>query len=239
MDYSKKSKSELSALCRERNIKSITGKNLATLISMLNDYDESKLCEEFTNKNTILLTPSLDKDAVTSSDKDVLLAKYWKKTKAFKAIQKKETQFKYYKRMKSCKEVLQLVNLDSKPFGSESEKIIQEIFCLGPRTSSQNDGTRLNKKIEIKTARYWAGKDDCIWQHLEPDYDYEFALFILLDFHGWKVWGIKKSFLMGEMRDKKIVTYQGKQGWWVKKSAIVSYLTPIQNISELDAFIQT
>ena len=44
---------------------------------------------------------------------------------------------------------------------------------------------------------------------------------------------------MGEIRDKKIVTFQGKQGWWVRKSAIVSHLNPIKNISELDAFIQS
>jgi hypothetical protein len=174
-----------------------------------------------------------------STTEDVLSANYWKNTKTFKSIKDKETQIKYYKRMKSCEEVLQLVDLESKPFGSESEKIIQEIFKLGPRTSSQNDGTRNGKKIEIKSARYWAGKDDCVWQHLEPDHDYEYVLFALLDFQGWKVWGIKKSLLMGEMREKKIVTFQGKQGWWVRKSAIVSYLTPIKNIIELDAFIQS
>ena len=43
---------------------------------------------------------------------------------------------------------------------------------------------------------------------------------------------------MGEMRDKKIVTFQGKQGWWVTKNEILPYLTPIKNISELDSFIQ-
>jgi hypothetical protein len=168
---------------------------------------------------------------------DILSATHWKDTKTFKSIKDKETQIKYYKRMNSCEEVLQLVDLESKPFGSESEKIIQEIFNLGPRTSSQNDGTRNGKKIEIKSARYWAGKDDCVWQHLEPEHDYEFALFVLLDFQGWKVWGIKKSLLMGELRDKKIVTFQGKQGWWVRKSAILLYLTPINSVSELDAFI--
>lgn len=179
------------------------------------------------------------KDDTKSNTDDILCVDYWKNTKTFKLIKDKETQIKYYKRMNSCEEVLQLVDLESKPFGSEAEKIIQEIFKLGPRTSSQNDGTRNGKKIEIKSARYWAGKDDCIWQHLEPDHDYEFALFTLLDFNGWKVWGIKKSFLMGELRDKKIITFQGKQGWWVRKSAVLSYLTPIHNISELDIFIQS
>lgn len=176
---------------------------------------------------------------MTKLEEDILSVNYWKNTKTFTSIKDKETQIKYYKRMNSCEEVLQLVDLESKPFGTESEKIIQEIFKLDPRTSTQNDGTRKGKKIEIKSARYWAGKDNCVWQHLEPDHDYEYVLFVLLDFQGWKVWGMKKSFLMGEMREKKIVTFQGKQGWWVRKSAIISYLTPIKNIADLDVFIQS
>jgi len=170
---------------------------------------------------------------------DILSVNYWKNTRTFKAISEKETQIKFYKKMKSCDEVLQLVSLESKPFGSESEKIIAEIFKLDPRTSSQNDGTRNGKKIEIKSARYWAGVDNCRWQHLELDHDYEFVMFTLLDFHGWKVWIIKKSLLMGEMREKKIVTSQGKQGYWVKKSDILPYLTPISNVTDLDLFIQS
>jgi len=168
---------------------------------------------------------------------DILLCNHWKNTKTFKSIKDKETQIKYYKRMNASAEVLQLVELESKPFGSESEKIISEIFHLGARTSTQNDGTLNGKKIEIKSARYWAGKDDCVWQHLEPDHDYEYALLVILDFQGWKVWCIKKSLLMGEMREKKIVTFQGKQGWWTKKSNILPYLTSIKTIAELNAFV--
>lgn len=169
---------------------------------------------------------------------DILSCENWKNTKTFTSIKDKETQIKYYKRMNASPEVLQLVDLESKPFGSESEKIISEIFGLGPRTSSENDGTLNGKKIEIKSARYWAGKDDCRWQHLEPDHDYEYALLAILDFKGWKIWCIKKSLLMGEMRDKKIVTFQGKQGWWTTKSAILPYLTPINTIKELQEFVQ-
>ena len=167
---------------------------------------------------------------------DPLLSEYWKNTAAFTTIQEKETQIKHYKRMNASTEVLQLVELESKPFGSVCEKIISELFGLGPRTSSQNDATLNGKKIEIKTARYWAGKDDCMWQHLEPDHDYDYALFVLLNFHGWKVWCIKKTDLM-DLRGK-IVTFQGKQGWWTRKSAILPYLTPIHTLSQLHAFIQ-
>jgi len=120
------------------------------------------------------------------------------------------------------------------------------------------------KKIEIKAARYWIGGcgdggsgggggggsggggsggggggsgGDCCWQHFEPEHDYDYVLLALLDFHEWVLWAIPKSLLMGEMREKKIVTCQGKQGWWVKKSDILPYLTPIHSVTELDAFI--
>ena len=167
----------------------------------------------------------------------ILISNHWENTNAYKSLRDKETQIKYYKRNGACESVLQLVDLESKPFGSVSESILREIFNMNARTSSQNDGTRNGKKIEIKAARYWAGKDDCRWQHLEPDHDYEYAMFALLDFHGWKVWMIKKTVLMGELRDKKIVTFQGKQGWWTTKSDILEYLTPIHSIADLDAFI--
>ncbi len=176
---------------------------------------------------------------------DVLSVNHWKNTKTFKSIKDKETQTQYYKRMNASAEVLQLVELESKPFGTVGEIMLSEIFGMGPRTSTQNDGTLNEKKIEIKCARYWAGKDNCVWQHLEPEHDYEYAMFALLDFQGWKVWGIKKSLLMGsEMRNiemtkksKKPVNFQGKQGWWTKKSAILPYLTPIKTIAELQAFV--
>jgi hypothetical protein len=167
---------------------------------------------------------------------DILSCNHWKHAASFTSIQDKETQIKYYRTKGASPEVLQLVELESKPFGSQSEKIISEIFQLGPRTCSQNDATLNGKKIEIKSARYWAGKDECVWQHLEPDHDYEYALFALLDFHSWKIWCIQKSILM-ELRDKKIVTFQGKQGWWTRKSAILPYLTAIHTIAELQAFV--
>lgn len=169
-----------------------------------------------------------------TSNQDILSSNYWKYTKAYKELMDTESQLQYYTRMQASEDVLRIVGVESKRFGSIAEKIICEIFKLGPRTSSQNDGVKNNKKIEIKCARYWGGKDNCKWQHLEPDHDYEYVLFGLLDFHSWKIWGIKKSVLMGEMREKKIVTYQGKQGWWCEKNKIIDYLTPINNNNDLD-----
>jgi hypothetical protein len=171
------------------------------------------------------------------NDSNILTIQSWKNNREFQAIYDKESQAQYYKKMNAAPEVLQLVELESKKFGTISEKLLCNVLGLGPRTSSQNDGTFHGKKIEIKCARYWAGQDDCKWQHLEPDHDYEYALFGLLDFHGWKLWMIQKSLLMGELREKKIVTFQGKQGWWTRKSEILPYLTEITSVADLETFV--
>ena len=161
----------------------------------------------------------------------------WKHTKAFVQNKRRETQTQYYVRMNAAPEVIELVSLDSKPFGTVGEQILAEVFKMAARTSSQNDGVFEGHKCEIKCARYWAGKDECRWQHLEPEHDYDFAMLALLDFHKWNVWCITKAQLMGELREKKVVTFQGKQGWWTLKSAVMPYLTPIHGLECLRKFV--
>jgi hypothetical protein len=169
----------------------------------------------------------------------LLSVDHWKHTKAFTHNARRETQTQYYVRMSAAPEVIEMVSLDSKPFGSVSETMMAELFQMAPRTSTQNDGVFEGHKCEIKCARHWAGKDDCRWQHLEPEHDYDFAMLALLDFHEWKVWCISKTLLMGELREKKVVTFQGKQGWWTLKSAIMPYLTPIHGLDCLRKFVST
>jgi len=50
---------------------------------------------------------------------------------------------------------------------------------------------------------------------------------------------VTKAQLMGELREKKVVTFQGKQGWWTIKSAIMPYLTPIHGLECLRKFVST
>lgn len=155
--------------------------------------------------------------------------------KSYKKMSKKVNQLDYYISKNAAAQILKLVALGNKAFGGEAEGIVREVFALGPRTSSQNDATYGARKIEIKSARYWC-KDDCKWQHLEPEHDYDLVLFVLVDFQELKVWAINKSLLMGELREKKVVTFQGKQGWWTTKSAILPYLTPIHTPADLLPF---
>ena len=197
-----------------------------------------KLAKAIGESIKTVLEPNCSNETV-HNEHNILSVEYWKHTNSFKNIQEKETQLKYYRNMGSTDEIMQLVELESKPFGSEMEKILKEILKMDNRTSAQNDATKYNKKIEIKSARYWSGKDDCIWQHIEPDHDYEYVLFSLLDFNDIKIWCMKKEYLFGDMKNKKILTFQGKQGYWVKKSEIIQFLTPIRNIQEFDYFISS
>jgi hypothetical protein len=177
---------------------------------------------------------------IPNNSEQLLSVNNWKHTKAFiNKNTRRETQTQHYVKMNAAPEVLELVNLDSKPFGSVSELILGELFQMTPRTSSQHDGIFEGHKCEIKCARYWAGKDECRWQHMEPDHDYEFAMLALLDFQEWKVWCVSKAHLMGELREKKVVTFQGKQGWWTLKSAIMPHLTPIHGLECLRKFVST
>jgi hypothetical protein len=181
--------------------------------------------------------PSVPLPSVPLPSVPLLSVDHWKHTKAFNNNTRRETQTQYYVRMNAAPAVVELVSLDSKPFGSVSELILAELFQMTPRTSSQHDGIFQGHKCEIKCARHWAGKNDCRWQHLEPDHDYEFAMLALLDFHEWKVWCVTKAQLMGELREKKVVTFQGKQGWWTLKSAIMPHLTPIHGLECLRKFV--
>lgn len=212
------------------------------MIDNIDYYQEDiKIYPSKNKRSRLLVEKSSEDDDSYIQDintNELLLSKYWKNMNSYKKLKEKETQIKYYKRMNATIEVLQLVELESKAFGSISENIIKELLKLNPRKSSQNDATIQDNKLEIKSARYWNCKDECVWQHLEPEYDYKYVLFCLLDFDKFKVWIISKNILMGELRNKKIVTYQGNQGWWVKKSNIINYLTRIYNFDDINKYIK-
>lgn len=162
-----------------------------------------------------------------------------KKTRSFKKLFSDINQLRLYKKNNATEEIIELVSMESKKFGTNMENIICELLDLQKRTSTQNDATYNGTKIEIKSARYWSGLTyDCKWQHIEEDHDYDILLFALLDFDKIKLWAIKKNILFSdELIKNKIITNQGKQGHWTKKSDIINYLTNINNKQDLINFI--
>jgi hypothetical protein len=173
------------------------------------------------------------------SENNILHANNW--SDMFKDIinNYSQSQSDYYKNNSENEDIREMARLDSKRFGSVSEEILRNLFDLGPRTSTQNDGTKNGIPLEIKAARRWAGRNDCKWQHIEPEHDYHCLLLALLDFDGWKVWIINKSVLFGVCRDNNLIEKQGLQGWWCKKSKIMPYLTEIHNTNDLVDFLNT
>ncbi len=66
----------------------------------------------------IIEDDSSSEEAINEYNTNILSADYFKTTEAYKKIKNKETQIKYYKNNNTCDEVLQLVDLESKPFGA-------------------------------------------------------------------------------------------------------------------------
>jgi len=195
------------------------------------------LADNFMKNTNIAVPIGISQD--TAQNETILSVSHWKNSNAYKQIGTKLSQVEFYKQNNCAPEICKLVELEFKSFGTCSENLIVELFELKPRTSSQNDGVKHGKKIEIKTARYWTGTNDCKWQHIELDYDYDIIILALLDFNGFKVWALKKQTLISDLKTKNILTPQVKQGYWMKKSETLPYLIPINNMLDFDNFIQS
>ena len=146
----------------------------------------------------------------------------------------------YYRNNGSEQEIIKIVSLENRKFGSVIEKLLREIYVLSKPESSKHDAifVRLDRprtKLEIKAARYWAGTNNCKWQHLEPDYDYTHILFVLVDFNRLRVWCANKIPLFEE----KILTPKGKQGYWGDMDTLLAsgHLTEVRNEAELSAML--
>ena len=163
-----------------------------------------------------------------------------KKTRSFKKLYNNINQTKFYSKNNATEEIMELVSMESKKFGTNMENIICELLDLQKRTSTQNDATFNGTKIEIKSARYWSGTNyDCKWQHIEKNHDYDVILFALLDFDKIKLWSIKKDIIFSDLFiQNKILTHQGKQGYWTKKSDILDHLTEIDTKDDFLEFIK-
>jgi site-specific DNA-methyltransferase (adenine-specific) len=160
----------------------------------------------------------------------------WKYCSSFTDYKFKKTQYEHYLENNSCPEILQLVNLNSKTFGSVCENIIIETLKLSKRTSSQNDATYIHQgrlfKFEIKVGRYLKTTDDCMWQHIEPSYDYDYLLCCLLTFTGFDFYCLNKKNI-NELILSGVIKPQGRQGFILHKSKAQNHLTRFQKITEI------
>lgn len=176
----------------------------------------------------------------------MITSNFLKTLGSFQNRMQKETMYEFYVRHHATPEILELVSLENRQFGTMMENIIKEVFHLEKSTRTTYDGMLVNAsmklRIEIKSSRYWRSSKHVFfkWQHIMRDHDYHVLLLCGLDFHGIRVYAISKQNFM-RLLDQNIVRQQGGaegQGIWATSHEIGAYLTEICSGNDWFEFVK-
>ena len=147
------------------------------------------------------------------------------------------TQIEYYVKNNASDEILGLVPLSNKAFGEGMQRIVSELFGLSAPTNTGHDATYKDCNIEVKAARYWAGKTNCKWQHIMSGHNYKWVMFVLVDFQDLKFWLISKDVIDAH---PSIFTQQGNaegQGRWCTMKNVLPLAHRVESREDLDRVI--
>ena len=131
----------------------------------------------------------------------------------FKELCNFESQITYYKKLGASENILQLVLLNNKTYGTFCEKIVKNKFNFQNSQNSEHDAIFNGCKIEIKSPRFGKNGNYFI-QHLKKEHDFEFILVNLLVHNGYEMRIIKKSDAIPYM------TLQKGEGFFLLKKYI-------------------
>lgn len=163
-----------------------------------------------------------------------------------KLFVRKETMHDFYRRNNAPTEILSLVKLENKQFGTMMEHIITEYIGMKPPKQPITSYDRLfenngrSVRIEIKSSRLWrrGPTSQFKWQHIMKDHDYDVLLLAGLDFACIRLYAISKKQIM-ELYWKGGIKQQGcaeGQGLWFSFSQIKPYITDIGSKERMIAF---
>ena len=161
-----------------------------------------------------------------------------------------KSQLDYYREGGADTEILKYVELPGKTFGEKyMESLTKEYFNLDKRVSSGHDHTKLNKRIEQKSARYHSNGDDWKWQHIEMKHEWDYLLLTGLDFNDIKFYIasreiienlIQKGLIVGQGKKDENGVAQAQQAYWFsrtdfkkKQHNFEEYFKQIKNEEEL------
>ena len=155
------------------------------------------------------------------------------KTKSFRCMKQKMTQVDFYRSRGACDNILKLVRQSNKSFGEKTQCIVKDLLDLDSSCDAGHDAQKLSMrlKFEIKSSRYGVSSKDFMWQHIMEEHDYDYLIFVGIDFDCLKMYLISKYNFM-RLKTKGIVTQQGRaegQGLWAKRKKILPYLIELQN----------
>jgi hypothetical protein len=139
------------------------------------------------------------------------------------------TQAALYAELGAAEEMVSLVGLGNKAFGSAMETITSNIFCCEKvkdvRGKTGWDLCVKDNHIELKSSRYWGRGENMVWrwQHVLPDHEWAYLMFAGIDIAQIRYFIVSKPQFM-RLISSGIVTQQGGgggQGCWFSSRDII------------------
>jgi len=163
-------------------------------------------------------------------------------TKQFQNIKTSINQEQYYKNNNAPEDILKIVRMSNKKFGEKMQCIIQELLNLEKSSHTGHDAQKksMNLKFEIKSSRYGVRSGDWMWQHIMEQHNYDYLIFVGVDFNGFKVYIISKKDFM-KLRWEGFAKMQGGgegQGIWCNCRKIKDYLHEITSQEDFYNFLK-
>ena len=134
-------------------------------------------------------------------------------------------------------EMVELVSLGNKKFGSIMEHITCDLFdCQKVKDVKGKTGWDLNKnnsRIELKSSRYWrmANKNCFRWQHVLADHEWSYLMCVGIDFQKIRYFIASKPQFM-KLIEEGAITQQGGaggQGCWFSSEDISGKIHEFQS----------
>jgi len=152
----------------------------------------------------------------------------------------------FYRANGAPEDIVSLVSLSNKRFGSVCEKLITNLVSGKPVPDSKGrsgwdmefpiHGLEITPRFEIKSSRYWrSGKQAFFkWQHILADHEWSHLLLCAIDFDRLRMFALSKPQFMDLIRVGKITQQGGAggQGCWFELKHIVDVATELT--TELD-----
>lgn len=152
---------------------------------------------------------------------------------------KTQSQREFYLNNNASNTIMRIVNLSNKCFGSVIEQVIAEHFIMVRSINSSYDLNFHNKKIEVKSSRFWVKTRDWRWQHIMIGHDYDYLLFVGVGFTSLQTFILSKVQLF-KLYNMNLIKQQGNaegQGLWFRYSKLKAYLTPVNNQEDILTYI--
>jgi len=145
----------------------------------------------------------------------------------------------FYKLNGAPEDIISLVDLSNKRFGSVCEKLVTNL--VNGKTVPDSKGrsgwdmefpnSENPARFEIKSSRYWrSGKNSFFkWQHVLPDHEWSHLLLCAIDFDKLRMFALSKPQFMKLIADGKVTQQGGAggQGCWFELKNVISTATEL------------